>query len=73
VTLVLVDGYNLIRRIPELRAVESRSGLEAGRRALDNRLAGYVAGRGGVRVTVVYDGEPGAAKSCSRGMPTQPW
>lgn len=60
-TLVLVDGYNLIRRTPELRAVESRSGLEAGRRALDNRLTGYTNGRAGVRVTVVYDGEPGTA------------
>ncbi len=55
-TLVLVDGYNLIRRIPELRAVERRSGLEAGRRELDNRLSGYTQGRTGVRVTVVYDG-----------------
>ena len=50
----LIDGYNVIRRDPDLRAREAES-LEAGRRALQHRLAR--AGRDPRdEFTVVFDG-----------------
>lgn len=53
--VILVDGYNAIRRTEGLRAAERRGGLEAGREA----LLGWLAGR--YRATphsvfVVFDG-----------------
>jgi predicted RNA-binding protein with PIN domain len=50
----LVDGYNVIRRAPEL-ADREREGLEAGRRALC-RLLSNAARASGDRFTVVFDG-----------------
>ena len=57
----LVDGYNVIRRAPEL-ADRERESLEAGRRALC-RLLSTAARASGDRFTVVFDGsrEGGAA------------
>ena len=57
----LIDGYNVIRRDPDLRAVEAQ-GLQAGRAAL-LRLVAEVAGRSTDVFTVVFDGAliPGAA------------
>ncbi len=52
----LIDGYNVIRRDPDLRAVEAR-GLQAGRAAL-LRLVAEVAERSGDVFTVVFDGAP---------------
>ena len=52
----LVDGYNVIRRWPELAAAEQRQGLEGGR---DRALRAPVAGGPGVsgdEFTVVFDG-----------------
>ncbi|UCG38785.1 MAG: NYN domain-containing protein [bacterium] len=51
---ILIDGYNLIRRVPELRA-EDRSDIALGREALLQQLSAYRAGRGH-RITVVFDG-----------------
>ncbi len=50
----LIDGYNVIRRDPELKAHEAE-GLEAGRRALLHLLARARAGRQD-ELTVVFDG-----------------
>jgi predicted RNA-binding protein with PIN domain len=50
----LIDGYNVIRRSPELRARERRS-LEAGRRALCHLLS-EVARTCEDEFTVVFDG-----------------
>jgi len=50
----LVDGYNVVRRDPELRAREAES-LEAGRRALLHLLARAPAARRD-EFTVVFDG-----------------
>ena len=50
----LIDGYNVIRRDPDLRAREAES-LEVGRAALLHILAG-VARASGERFTVVFDG-----------------
>src|SRR5689334_22299518 len=50
----LVDGYNAIRRWPELAAAESR-GLEAGREALCALLS-RAANASGDQFTVVFDG-----------------
>src|SRR5438445_657064 len=52
----LIDGYNVIRRDPDLRAHEAES-LEAGRTAL-LRLVARIARAGGDRFTVVFDGAP---------------
>src|SRR2546425_7194915 len=52
----LIDGYNVIRRDPDLRAEEAES-LEAGRTAL-LRLVAQAARAGGDRFTVVFDGAP---------------
>ena len=51
---IVIDGYNLIRRIPELRALD-RDDLEAGRDGLANELSTYRAGKGH-RIIVVFDG-----------------
>ena len=50
----LVDGYNVIRRDPELKAREAES-LEAGRRALLHLIAG-ARGAPQDEFTVVFDG-----------------
>jgi predicted RNA-binding protein with PIN domain len=50
----LIDGYNVIRRSPELSSRE-RESLEAGRRALCE-LLGRAARRRGDEFTVVFDG-----------------
>jgi uncharacterized protein len=62
----LIDGYNVIRRDPELRAAEA-AGLPAGRRALLALIA-EVAGRSSDRFTVVFDGAsvPGPAVAPGR-------
>jgi predicted RNA-binding protein with PIN domain len=53
----LLDGYNVIRRSPELIA-EERVSLEAGRQALC-RLLANVARSSGDEFTVVFDGSGG--------------
>ncbi|HLF49053.1 MAG TPA: NYN domain-containing protein [Methylomirabilota bacterium] len=53
----LLDGYNVIRRSPELFA-EERVSLEAGRQALC-RLLANVARSSGDEFTVVFDGSGG--------------
>lgn len=50
----LVDGYNVIRRDPDLRAREAEN-LEAGRKALLRVLA-QARGAAGDQFTVVFDG-----------------
>lgn len=57
--MVLVDGYNAIRRVPGLRAVESKRGLEAGRDALASRILESSLIRT-VPVVVFFDGEKSA-------------
>jgi len=51
---IVIDGYNLIRRIPELRSLE-RDGLEAGRDGLAQELSTYRTGKSH-KITVVFDG-----------------
>ena len=61
----LIDGYNVIRRDPELRGRESES-LEAGRRALLHHLArAHCEPRD--EFTVVFDGARASASSPSGG------
>ncbi len=54
--MYIVDGYNMLHRIPELRR-QAGSGLEAGRKALLARLAAFRA-RSRNPVLVVFDGDP---------------
>lgn len=49
-----VDGYNLIHKIPELKALVERD-LELARERLVGMLAGYAAGRR-IAITIVFDG-----------------
>lgn len=51
---ILVDGYNLIRHIPEL-ALADREDLEVGRDELVDSLSRYRSGKGH-KITVVFDG-----------------
>ena len=63
----LVDGYNVIRRAPELAARE-RESLEAGRRALC-RLLSDASRASGDRFTVVFDGNrEGGASGAGAGV-----
>jgi predicted RNA-binding protein with PIN domain len=61
----LIDGYNVIRRDPDLRGREAES-LEAGRAAL-LRLVANLARRSGDEFVVVFDGAPVAAPPSSGG------
>jgi len=54
----LIDGYNLIRQVPELQAAEAES-LEAGREALLSRLDIFRRRHPATRITVVFDGPAG--------------
>lgn len=51
---IIIDGYNLIRRSPDLSPLDRRS-LESGRSALIDQLAAYRKVRAH-RITVVFDG-----------------
>ena len=62
----LIDGYNVIRRDPDLRAHEAES-LEAGRTALLRLVAG-AARAGGDRFTVVFDGAPASRPTPAGGQ-----
>src|SRR2546428_5553063 len=62
----LVDGYNVIRRDPDLRAHEAES-LEAGRTAL-LRLVAHAARAMGDRFTVVFDGAPASGPRSAGGQ-----
>jgi len=53
--VVVVDGYNLIRRVPGLKAIENERGLEHCREELERVLGRYALGRKGVLIEVVYD------------------
>ncbi len=53
--LILVDGYNVIRRSPSL-AKQERVSLEHGRRALITLLAARAARRN-IEIVVVFDGD----------------
>ena len=55
---VIVDGYNLLRRVPALAAIERSGpgGMEMARNELLRRLAGYHHLSGNA-VTVVFDGQ----------------
>ena len=61
----LIDGYNVIRRAPDLRAAELAS-LEAGRSALIDLLAPLSAG--GDQFTVVFDGDGAGGSGSARGV-----
>lgn len=62
----LIDGYNVIRRDPDLRGAEER-GLEAGRTAL-LRLVQATARASSDQFTVVFDGAPATGPAASPGQ-----
>ena len=62
----LIDGYNVIRRDPDLRGHEQES-LEAGRTALLGAIAA-AARRTGDQFTVVFDGAPRDARPAATGQ-----
>ena len=54
----VVDGYNVIRRVRRLRAIEQQHGLEQGREALLMALLESGVSSNG-RIVVVFDGIAG--------------
>jgi uncharacterized protein len=62
----LIDGYNVIRRSPELSSYERQS-LEAGRHALSRLLAGVAQARGD-QFTVVFDGSGSGGSTSMAGV-----
>lgn len=52
---IVIDGYNLIHRVDELKAVAEREEFESARNQLERILSSYLASRKGVRAVVVYD------------------
>jgi predicted RNA-binding protein with PIN domain len=62
----LIDGYNVIRRSPDLSSRE-RLSLEAGRQALC-RLLGQAARARGDQFTVVFDGAGGGGSAGMEGV-----
>jgi predicted RNA-binding protein with PIN domain len=58
----IVDGYNVIRRLRELRSVEQHYGLEAGRNALLNRIHSSRL-LASTRVIIIFDGAAGIPHS----------
>jgi hypothetical protein len=62
---LIIDGYNIIRQVPRLQALDARD-LEAGRAALLEALAAYRRARPGHQVTVVFDGWQGGELQESR-------
>jgi predicted RNA-binding protein with PIN domain len=62
----LIDGYNVIRRSPELSSKE-RESLEAGRRALCVLLSRAAHARGD-QFTVVFDGSGGGGSAAGAGV-----
>jgi predicted RNA-binding protein with PIN domain len=58
----VVDGYNVIRRIPELADRENQEGLAAGRDALGHLLTN-AAQRSRDRFTVIFDGAKGGSRN----------
>ena len=61
---ILIDGYNLIRRVPDL-ALLDREDLEAGRERLVAELSEYRSAKGH-RITVVFDGAGSGRLGASR-------
>ncbi|MBM4294218.1 MAG: hypothetical protein FJ126_04850 [Deltaproteobacteria bacterium] len=62
---LIVDGYNVIRQVAGLQAMDARD-LEAGRGALLEMLAAYRKTRPAHKVTVVFDGWQGGELQESR-------
>jgi predicted RNA-binding protein with PIN domain len=62
--VILIDGYNVIRRTPSLAVAEHDGGLTAGREALLGRIVGAFV-RCPDRIIVVFDGA-GPAETCVR-------
>jgi predicted RNA-binding protein with PIN domain len=58
----ILDGYNVIRRVRELRSVEQQYGLEAGRNALLDRIHSSRL-LAGTHVIVIFDGATGISHS----------
>lgn len=64
---IVIDGYNLIHRVDELKAVAEREEFESARDALERILSSYLAGRKGVRAVVVYDSSNPRGNAAGRG------
>jgi predicted RNA-binding protein with PIN domain len=61
---LIIDGYNLIRQSPDLQILDARD-LEAGRKALLERLAAYRS-HSRHKITVVFDGWQGGGPKETR-------
>ena len=64
---IVIDGYNLIHRVDELKAVAEREEFESARNQLERILSSYLASRKGVRAVVVYDSSIIQGKATGKG------
>lgn len=64
---IVIDGYNLIHRVDELKAIAEKEEFESARDALERILSSYLAGRKGVRAVVVYDSSNLQGNAAGRG------
>ena len=60
----LLDGYNVIHRLPELTAKLDES-LAAARNALEMRMAEWRRSRANARIIIVFDGRDDVFSDCS--------
>jgi len=63
--ITIIDGYNVIYRMPELTAKLEES-LEAARMALAMRMADWKRSHAGIEVYIVFDGRDSAPPNRSR-------
>lgn len=64
---IVIDGYNLIHRVDELKSVAEREEFESARNQLERILSSYLASRKGVRAMVVYDSSNPRGNAAGKG------
>jgi predicted RNA-binding protein with PIN domain len=62
----ILDGYNVIGKIPKLREIKNNKGLANSREALARMLADIKYYRTSIEFVVVFDGKTGELPSCSK-------
>ena len=64
--IYILDGYNVIGKIPQLREVKLRLGLEAARKALAIMLSDINHSRPRIKFKVIFDGKTGEMPNYSK-------
>jgi len=64
---IVIDGYNLIHRVGQLKAVAEKGEFESARYELEWTVSSYLAERKGVRAVVVYDSSNVQGRTTGKG------